>query len=233
MSKQQQNKPVRLDSLKTISPLTDNQKKAFESYKRHKKNLTLHGSAGTGKTYISIYLALEEILEKSSIYNTLYIVRSIVPTRDIGFLPGSEKEKIAIYEDPYMAICNQLFSEKNSYERLKIQAAVEFLPTSFLRGLTFSNCVILVDECQNLNFHELDSIITRVGNNCKIIFCGDFYQSDFDKQKDKEGLNKFLKIINNISEFINIEFTSDDIVRSDLVKSYIIAKNNLREQGII
>ena len=225
---------LKLDDLITVGPLTENQKTAFEAYKKDNKSLILHGSAGTGKTFISIYLALEQVLEKSNKqYNKLYVIRSVVPTRDIGYLPGDKQEKIEVYEDPYMSICAELFECKDAYEKLKQQGVIEFLPTSFVRGITFDNSIIIIDECQNLNFHELDSVITRIGKDCKILFCGDFYQTDFVRENDKQGLKKFIKILNHLPQFANIEFSCDDIVRSDLVKSYILAKNELREQGII
>ncbi len=225
---------LKLDDLITVGPLTENQKTAFEAYKKDNKSLILHGSAGTGKTFISIYLALEQVLEKSNKqYNKLYVIRSVVPTRDIGYLPGDKQEKIEVYEDPYMSICAELFECKDAYEKLKQQGVIEFLPTSFVRGITFDNSIIIIDECQNLNFHELDSVITRIGKDCKILFCGDFYQTDFVRENEKQGLKKFIKILNHLPQFANIEFSCDDIVRSDLVKSYILAKNELREQGII
>ena len=225
---------LKLDDLITVSPLTANQKNAFDAYKKENKSLILHGSAGTGKTFISIYLALEEVLEKSNKqYTNLYVIRSVVPTRDIGYLPGDKQEKIEVYEDPYMSICAELFECKDAYEKLKQQGVIEFLPTSFVRGITFDNSIIIIDVCQNLNFHELDSVITRIGKDCKILFCGDFYQTDFVKENEKQGLKKFIKILNHLPQFANIEFSCDDIVRSDLVKSYILAKNELREQGII
>lgn len=225
---------LKLDDLITVSPLTANQKNAFDAYKKENKSLILHGSAGTGKTFISIYLALEEVLEKSNKqYTNLYVIRSVVPTRDIGYLPGDKQEKIEVYEDPYMSICAELFECKDAYEKLKQQGVIEFLPTSFVRGITFDNSIIIIDECQNLNFHELDSVITRIGKDCKILFCGDFYQTDFVRENEKQGLKKFIKILNHLPQFANIEFSCDDIVRSDLVKAYILAKNELREQGIL
>ena len=225
---------IKLDDLITVTPLTTSQKFAFEAYKKDNKSLILHGSAGTGKTFISMYLALEEILEKSNRdYNKLYIIRSVVPTRDIGYLPGDKTEKIEVYEDPYMSISSELFECKDAYDKLKNQGAIEFLPTSFIRGITFDNSIIIIDECQNLNFHELDSVITRIGRDCKILFCGDFYQTDFIKDTEKQGLKKFIKILNHLPQFAKIEFSSDDIVRSDIVKAYILAKDQLREDGII
>ena len=204
-------------TLSGIEPLTHNQVAAFES----EKHLVLHGVAGTGKTFISCYLAFDDMLK--SVYNKLIIIRSAVPTRDIGFLPGNEKEKSAIYEEPYKDICIELFQRGDSYEILKTKGLVNFMTTSFIRGVTLRDAVIIVDECQNMSFHELDSIITRVGENCRIIFCGDFRQSDLTKN----GLKDFIRIIKAMDQFDLVDFEIKDIVRSGFVKDYITAKADL------
>ena len=219
-------KKVRIDDLLTFSPITPNQEKTFQSY-HNNKHLLLHGIAGTGKTFMSLYLALEEVLDTSTIYDDIFIVRSVVSTRDIGFLPGDEQEKVSIYEAPYRSICSELFGMKDAYDALKQQSNIKFISTSFIRGITLNNAVVIVDECQNLNFHELDSIITRIGKNSKIIFCGDYTQTDLTRENDKKGILRFMKIIKEIPEFSTIEFLVDDIVRSDFLKSYIIAKYKL------
>mgnify|MGYP003638525313 FL=1 len=203
--------------LQEIEPLTRNQLKAFES----KKNLVLHGLAGTGKTFISSYLAYDDMSKGK--YQNLVIIRSAVPTRDMGFLPGTEKEKSAVYEEPYKDISNDLFSRGDAYEILKKQGLVHFMTTSFIRGITLRDAVILIDECQNMSFHELDSIITRIGENCRVIFCGDFRQADLKQN----GLQDFIKVLKLMDRFTFIEFEVEDIVRSDFVKQYIIAKNDL------
>lgn len=207
---------VNLD-LKEIDPLTKNQLRAFES----DKNLILHGLAGTGKTFISSYLALDDILKRE--YDKLVIIRSAVSTRDLGFLPGTEKDKSAVYEEPYKDIAIELFARGDAYEILKTRGIVEFMTTSFIRGITLRNAVILVDECQNMTFHELDSIITRMGQNCRVIFCGDFRQADLKQN----GLEDFMRILQRMGEFDFIDFQVEDIVRSDFVKHYIIAKHEL------
>lgn len=213
--------------LRTISPLTKNQEQTFESY-YNDQNLFLHGSAGTGKTFSALYLALDEIMNTSECpYKKIFLIRSVVPTRDMGFLPGSAKEKAKAYEAPYYAICTELFGRGDAYEILKNKGIIEFMTTSFIRGVTLSDCIVIVDETQNLSFEELDSVLTRVGNNCKIIFAGDFRQSDFKKDSEKYGILDFMKIIRKIKQFDLIEFNRDDIVRSSLVKSYIIAKEDL------
>lgn len=217
---------VRIDDLNTITPITEKQKETFIEYKKD-RNLMLHGIAGTGKTFLALALALEEVLDPSTPYKKINIVRSVVPTRDMGFLKGNDKEKIAVYEAPYISICEELFNNKDAYEQLKNQNSVEFLSTSFIRGSTLNRSVIIVDECENLNFHELDSIITRVGTDSKIIFCGDYTQSDFVKKAERDGLVLFIKIIKAMDRFSFIEFSVDDIVRSDLVKEYITTKNKL------
>jgi phosphate starvation-inducible protein PhoH len=219
-------KKVRIDDLLTFEPITENQTKTYEAYKQN-KHLLLHGIAGTGKTFLSLYLALEEVLDPSTVYEDVFLVRSVVSTRDIGFLPGDEQEKVSIYEAPYRSICRELFGIKDSYDALKQQGNVKFMSTSFIRGITINNAVVIVDECQNLNFHELDSIITRIGKNSKIIFCGDYTQTDLTRENDKRGILNFMKILKSLNEFETVEFLIDDIVRSDFLKSYIIAKYKL------
>ena len=204
-------------SLAEIEPLTKNQLIAFES----DKNLILHGIAGTGKTFISCYLAFDDMVK--GVYNNLVIIRSAVPTRDIGFLPGTEKEKASVYEEPYKEIALELFQRGDAYEILKTKGLVHFMTTSFVRGITLKETVIIIDECQNMTFHELDSIITRVGTNCRVIFCGDFRQSDLKSN----GLESFMEILKNMGSFDFIDFEIKDIVRSEFVKDYIIAKTEL------
>ena len=221
---------VKIDDLVTIKPITDNQEAVFDAYKKDKKNLFLHGAAGTGKTFISLFLALEEVLDPSTPYDCVYIIRSAVPTREIGFLPGDEEDKTALYQIPYQNMVQFMFEQPSDqafnmlYDRLKAQGSIMFLTTSYLRGITLDNCIVIVDECQNMNFHELDTIMTRIGQESKIIYSGDFFQSDLIKNTDREGFGKFLSIINDMSEFKSIEFNIGDIVRSGLVRSYLIAK---------
>ena len=203
--------------LREIEPLTRNQLKAFESA----QHLVLHGLAGTGKTFISSYLAYDDMVKQTA--NQFVIIRSAVPTRDMGFLPGTEKEKAAVYEEPYKDVAIDLFGRGDAYDILKQKGLVHFMTTSFIRGITLRNAVILIDECQNMSFHELDSIITRMGENCRVIFCGDFRQADL---KDN-GLQNFIRVLERMGLFDLIEFQVEDIVRSEFVKSYIIAKNEL------
>jgi predicted ribonuclease YlaK len=221
---------VKIDDLVTIKPITDNQKVAFEAFKKDNKELFLHGAAGTGKTFISLYLALEKVLDPSTPYHCAYIIRSAVPTREIGFLPGDEEDKTALYQIPYQNMVQFMFEQPSDqaftmlYDRLKAQGSVMFLTTSYLRGITLDNSIIIVDECQNLNFHELDTIMTRVGQDSRIIFSGDFFQSDLVKNADKDGMPRFLDIIADMEEFASVEFNIGDIVRSGLVRSYLISK---------
>jgi phosphate starvation-inducible protein PhoH len=213
--------------LKHIEPLTENQRLTFEKY-HDGKNLLLHGIAGTGKSFLSIYLSLQSILSESTRYKKLVIVRSVVPTRDMGFLPGNNKEKARVYEAPYLAIFSELFERGDAYEYLKSKNIVDFISTSFIRGVTINDAIIVVDEIANMTLHELDSVITRVGKNCKIIFCGDFRQSDFTKEHERNGLVDFMRILNRMKTFEHIDFTEQDIVRSAMVKEYIIAKDRLK-----
>jgi phosphate starvation-inducible protein PhoH len=210
--------------LSRIEPLTENQRRTFEAFELG-KNLMLHGIAGTGKTFLSIYLSLTEIVSGDGQYNKIFIVRSAVPTRDMGFMPGNQKEKTKVYEAPYYSICTELFGRGDAYEVLKTKDMIEFITTSFVRGITLNNCIIIVDEVQNMSYHEIDSIITRVGDNCRVIFSGDFRQTDFTREHEKSGLKDFLKIIKSMKAFEFIEFEIEDIVRSKMVKEYIIAKD--------
>ena len=211
--------------LKHVEPLTDNQRLTFEKY-HDGKNLLLHGIAGTGKSFLSIYLSLQSILTETR-YKKLIIVRSVVPTRDMGFLPGNNKEKSKVYEAPYQAIFAELFERGDAYEYMKSKNVVDFISTSFIRGITINDAIIVVDEIANMTLHELDSVITRVGKNCKVIFCGDFRQSDFTKEQEKNGLIDFMRILDKMKSFAYIDFREDDIVRSSMVKEYIIAKTRL------
>ena len=228
-------KDIRIDQMVTVNPVTDNQKRAFQEYKNN-KNLFLYGAAGTGKTFITLYLALQEVLRNETKYDCVYLVRSAVPTREIGFLPGDEEDKTALFQVPYQNMVKFMFEQPNEqafsilYDRLKNQGSMMFLTTSFLRGITLDNAIIIVDECQNLSFHELDTIITRVGMDSKIMFCGDVFQSDLVKSTEREGLHHFMKILRGMDSFANIEFTLGDIVRSGMVKEYLISKIK-KEQG--
>jgi phosphate starvation-inducible protein PhoH len=209
--------------LKSITPLTSSQKLTFEAY-NNGHHLMLHGTAGTGKTYLALYLTLNELLNNKKQQEKIYIVRSVVPTRDIGFLPGDQKEKTRVYEAPYQAICNELFGRGDAYDILKQKNVIEFITTSFVRGITLNNCYILVDEFSNCNFHELDSIITRIGRNCRVIFCGDFRQSDLTRDQERNGVIKFMEIVKHLSGMYYVEFRREDIVRSKFVSDYIIEK---------
>ena len=218
---------LKIEHLLRVDPLTDNQSKAFHAYHKD-KNLILSGSAGTGKTFIAMYLALREVLEGKGPYKKVVIVRSIVPTRDIGFLPGDEQEKKEVYMLPYIDVCQELFGDKNAFQRLFDNGQIEFLTTSFIRGTTLNNAIIILDEMQNCVFRELDTVITRVGQRARFIMCGDYYQSDFDKKTDREGILNFLKIVNSMNSFASIEFAWADIVRSDFVRDYIVTKESLK-----
>lgn len=208
-----------------FNPLSDNQRQAYDRWKDG-KNLMLLGAAGSGKTYLALNFALEELESGQSLVRKVIIVRSAVTVRDIGYLPGSAKEKMRQYELPYISIVNDIYGRGDAYDIMRNKGKVEFSPTSFLRGLTFDNSIIIVDECQNLSPNELHTIVTRVGENTKIIFCGDTKQDDLTSERYKEvsGLRNFAKIIDKIDDFSTITFTHEDIVRSGFVKEYIIAK---------
>ena len=222
-------KPVNNDYLVDITPITDNQKRLFDSYNEG-KHIIAYGAAGTGKTFITLYNALKDVLSENTPYDKIYIVRSLVATREIGFLPGDHEDKSSYYQIPYKNMVKYMFQMPSDadfemlYGNLRSQDTIKFWSTSFLRGTTLDNAIIIVDEFQNLNFHELDSIITRVGENTKIVFCGDASQTDLTKTNEKNGIVDFMKIIRSMSSFELIEFGINDIVRSGLVKEYLIAK---------
>jgi predicted ribonuclease YlaK len=216
---------LRLDDMKTFQPLTENQNKFFQAYKQGDYFIALHGVAGTGKTFSALYKAIEEVLDRSNTFEKIIIVRSAVQSREIGHLPGSIDEKMEIYQQPYRQICETLFGRKDAWDRLEEQGHIEFISTSFIRGMSFDNAIIIVDEMQNMTFEEIDTVMTRVGNQSKIIWCGDYRQTDLNKKKnDVSGLLKFFDIAYHMGAFTRIEFTPDDIVRSSLVKDYILAK---------
>ena len=229
MSKQ---KEISANDLAAIKPVTDSQQTVFDTWKEG-KNQFLFGCAGTGKTFVSLYLALQQVLKNETPYDKVIVVRSLIPTREIGFLPGDEEDKAALYQVPYANMMQFMFEQPNEqafsmlYDRLKTQGSFYFMSTSFLRGLTFDNSIIIVDECQNLNFHELDTIVTRVGQDSKIFFCGDFGQSDLTRLNERNGLMDFLQILHEMDEFNCTEFNIGDIVRSGFVRSYLIQKTKL------
>ena len=231
-TRQMKRKPIGSDHLIDIKPLTPSQEKVFDAWQNN-KHLFLFGAAGTGKSFITMYLALRDILNEATPYKKLYIVRSLVPTREIGFLPGDHEDKANLYQIPYKNMVRFMFEMPDDpsfemlYGNLKAQDTISFWSTSFIRGTTIDNSIVLVDESENLNFHELDSIITRVGENSRICFCGDATQTDLQKTNEKNGIIDFMKVIRTMPSFEMIEFGIEDIVRSGLVKEYIVAKMQL------
>jgi phosphate starvation-inducible protein PhoH len=215
-------------SLKRIEPLTENQKKVFDAY-RQGRNILCHGVAGTGKSFTLLWLALDELLRANQTNKTqIIIVRSIVPTKDVGFLPGSLDEKISVYKEPYVAIFSQLFGRDDAYHILENKKIIRFLSTSFVRGLNIDNAIVIVDECQNLDFHQNDSIITRIGKNSRICFAGDILQADLTRESELDGVEDFLDILDEMKDdFTCVEFGIEDIVRSDFVRRYIETKLRL------
>ena len=226
------NKEINNNNLVAIKPITDNQKVVFDTWKKE-KNQFLFGAAGTGKTFCALYLAMQAVMDLKTNYEKVVLVRSLIPTREIGFLPGDEDDKAALYQVVYQNMVQFMFEQPNEqsftnlYDRLKGQGTLYFLSTSFLRGLTLDNAIVIVDECQNMNFHELDTITTRVGQDSKIMFCGDFDQTDLQRTNEKNGLHDFLRILEEMDEFNCTEFTIGDIVRSGFVRNYLINKIKL------
>ena len=225
-------KPINTDMLRDIEPLTTNQQILFNAYAED-KNIVAYGCAGTGKTFITLYNALRDVLDQETPYEKIYIVRSLVATREIGFLPGDHEDKSTLYQIPYKAMVKYMFEMPTEadfemlYGNLKAQDTIDFWSTSFIRGTTFDKSIIIVDEFQNLNYHELDSIMTRVGQNSKIMFCGDATQSDLVKQNERNGIMDFMRVLRIMPSVGIIEFGVEDIVRSGLVKEYILAKLEL------
>lgn len=216
--------------LKPIQPMTDTQKDVVDAYSEN-YHLFLYGVAGTGKTFLSTYLMMRDVLKSDTPYRKLYIIRSTVPSRDMGFMPGSLADKLSVYESPYVSMFNNLFGRGDAYQIAIQKGFIEMTSTSFLRGMTFENCCVILDECQNCNFQELDTLITRIGSNCKLVICGDIEQCDlYRKQNDTSGLPKFMDIIEKMEEFDFIEFFPEDIVRSSLVKNYILAKREVENK---
>ena len=225
-------KPINADMMREIDPLTDNQKLLFESYSKN-QNIVAYGAAGTGKTFITLYKALRDVLDPNTPYEKIYIVRSLVATREIGFLPGDHEDKSSLYQLPYVSMVKYMFEMPSDsefqmlYGNLKAQETIDFWSTSFIRGTTLDKSVIIVDEFQNLNFHELDSIMTRVGSNSKIMFCGDATQTDLTRANEKNGIVDFMKILRIMPSVDTIEFQIGDIVRSGICREYLIAKTEL------
>lgn len=220
---------IRYEHVEKREPFTKNQELAFDAWDKG-QNLILSGSPGTGKTFLAFYFALSAVLPRDSQYQQVIVIRSIVPTREIGFLPGDEQEKHEAYSSPYKFIANEITGVPSAWNMMNTSKTIQFESTSFIRGLTLDNCIIIVDEMQNLNFHELDSVITRVGENSRIIFCGDYHQSDFRQKNEKDGLKDFMEIIEHMISFNVIKFGWEDIVRSDFVRDYIMTKEMLEEK---
>lgn len=230
-SKSQRRLPVNADLMVKVEPLSENQEKIFKAWDEG-KHLFIYGCAGTGKTFTALYKALYDTLKATPDYERVYLVRSLVATREIGFLPGDHEDKSSLYQIPYKNMVKYMFEMGNDqdfdmlYGQLKQQESIKFWSTSFLRGITLDNSVIIIDEMQNLNFHELDSIITRVGENSRIVFCGDAMQTDLIKDREKNGIHDFMRILEMMpDDFAMIEMGIDDICRSGLVRNYLLAKN--------
>jgi len=215
---------IKLDHLKTFDPLTDNQSKFFEMYRGGGYFIGLFGSPGVGKTFLAMYRAIEEVLAKDNPFKQLVVVRSLVQLREIGHLPGNLEEKQEIYELPYKEICHTLFGRSDAWDRLKEQGYARFISTTAIRGISIDDSIIIVDECQNMNWSEINTVMSRVGHRSKIIFAGDFKQTDLIKSnRDTSAFHDFRRIATSMSAFQEVYFTPEDIVRSSLVKDWIVA----------
>lgn len=215
-----------IHDLKSIKPLTPTQDEMFHAWFQG-DNICAHGSAGTGKTFLALYLAFLEVLERKQ-QTKIILIRSAVPTREVGHLPGTLEEKTALYELPYHDICWELIGRKSTYQDMKDAGVIEFMTTSFIRGLTWDNAIVIVEEGENMTFHEIDSIMTRIGENSRVIFTGDLVQTDLDGRRNGVcGMKQFLDVVDNIEGFASIKFDTSDIVRSNFVKSWIIASQQV------
>jgi len=214
-----------IKDLRTIHPLTPTQEDMFHAW-YNDKNICAHGSAGTGKTFLALYLALQEVLEQR--YQRIIIVRSAVSTREIGHLPGTYEEKIAQYELPYQDVLYELIGRYSTYNDMKDAGLIEFMTTSFIRGLTWDNAIVIVDESENLTFHEINSVMTRIGDNTRVIIAGDITQTDLDGRKHgSTGIGDAMNVIGNMNHFETIQFSREDIIRSEFVRSWIIATESI------
>lgn len=209
-------------NLNPIFPITDNQIHTFNAYEQG-DNLFLHGCAGTGKTFISFYLALKELESGRTRRNKLVIIRTAQASKDIGFLPGSEKQKLEVYEAPYKAICAELYNRGDAYDILKQTGVIEFHGTSFLRGTTIDNAIILIDEIQNMRQQEWYTVLTRTGDKSRVILCGDSKQDDLtsERYKEKSGITELIRLFEAMRGTSLIHFEIDDIVRSGFVREMI------------
>lgn len=208
-----------------LEPLNDSQARVFDSFEDG-KNLVLSGSAGTGKTLISMFLGLEAVQER--LFSRLVVVRSAVASRDIGFMPGNLAEKVSLYEAPYHAICSELYGRGDAYSVLKQEGIVEFLTTSYVRGITLRDSVVVLDEVQNLKTSEIDSIMTRVGESSRVVVIGDCRQTDLVRPEERRGIHDFISIAREMSCFDVVDFSHKDIVRSEFVREYLITRDRLK-----
>ena len=212
--------------LKAIKPLTNAQKEVFDLYSKN-KNIVMHGSAGTGKTFLALFNAMQDVLS-DSVYTGVYIIRSSVQSRDMGFMPGNKNEKMKVFESPYYGIFSELFGRGDAYDIYKNKGIVKFEPTAFMRGITIKDSIVIIDEAQNCSWQELKTIITRCGENTRILICGDFTQTDLLRKQDQpSGMPNLLQVSECMDSMTKVEFTQKDIVRSGLVKDFLITCENL------
>lgn len=209
--------------LRHIHPLNPTQEEMFVDF-MNGNHICAVGSAGTGKSFCALYLAFNQILAKDTPQDKIIIVRSAVPTRDVGFMPGTLEEKVSLYEQPYKDMCIELFGREKTYDDMKNAGVIRFVTTSFIRGLSWNNAVIIADEIQSMNFHEINTVITRCGHETKLILCGDHKQNDLlHKKTDQSGIGQLLRVLPHVADFSIVNFTKYDIVRGDFVKQWIIA----------
>lgn len=210
--------------LADVTPLTDTQRACCQQYAAGAEVLLWLGTPGTGKTFLAVSQALHDALHTKR-HQRIVLVRSAVPSRSVGYLPGTEEDKLAAYQAPYRDICARLFTQVDAYARLVAQGTLEFVSTSYLRGMTWDDAIVIVDECQNMSDMELHTIMTRLGQRSRIIFCGDQGQTDLQRVSDRSGWPTFSEILQAMPMTQVTYFTPDDIVRSPVIKAYILARD--------
>jgi phosphate starvation-inducible PhoH-like protein len=174
------------------------------------------GSAGTGKTYVAASYAAEKLYYRET--SKIIVTRpNVEASRSLGFLPGELEEKYAPYLEPFEGVFIRAFG-KSLYELFKKRGQIDPRPLGFMRGATFDDAIVLVDECQNMTEKEFKLLLTRIGHNSKVIFSGDSRQVDIPDS----GLMSTIQRLQYIPSIEVVEFYPSDIVRSDLCKQIIL-----------
>ncbi len=198
-----------------LKPRSENQKEYIRTVAENTITFC-QGLAGSGKSHIAIGMALEYLLENK--ISRIIITRPIVEAGEkIGYLPGSAEEKIHPYLLPMLDEINHFISPAY-YASLRLNNKIEIVPLGLMRGRNFHNCFIVADECQNASYDQLKMLLTRIGQNSKMILTGDTRQSDLSRHLQ----GGFLSIINTLEGLEGIGVSR--LASSDIVRNPIIAK---------